>query len=165
MELRADRITADAEGEPGHRSFYVQAREGDRLLTILVEKEQVQLLAASVLEVLSRIDRETETVSLDLSLEPPLEPLWRAGRMSIGYDEDRDLVMLELEELVPDEEDDDAPEPARLRVWATREQMLALSSHGAEVCAQGRPKCELCGNPMDPEGHACPATNGHKKLG
>lgn len=166
MELeRVDRITADAIGEPGHRVFYVQATKDDTQVTILVEKEQVQLLAASILEVLSRIDRETAAVSLDLSLEQPVEPRWRAGRISIGYEEDRDLVLLELEELVADDSQEDGPEPEQLRIWATREQMLALSSHGAEVCAHGRPACELCGNPMDPEGHACPATNGHKKLG
>jgi uncharacterized repeat protein (TIGR03847 family) len=164
MELeRVDRITADAVGEPGHRTFLIQARKGAEVVTILVEKEQVQLLAASILEVLSRLDAETATTSTDdLGIEEPAEPVWRAGRLSIGYDEERDLILLEIEELVPEDEE---AEPETLRLWATREQMLALSSHGAEVSSRGRPKCELCGNPMDPEGHACPATNGHKTLG
>lgn len=164
MELeRVDRITAGAIGEPGHRTFFIQARKDTEVVTVLVEKEQVQLLAASVLEVLSRLDVETATGSIeDMSLEEPAEPMFRGGRLSIGYDEERDLILLEIEELVPDEED---TEPETLRLWATREQMLALSSHGAEVGSRGRPKCELCGNPIDPEGHACPATNGHKQLG
>lgn len=167
MELeRVDRITADAIGEPGHRTFYLQARAGERLVSVLVEKEQVQLLAASVLEVLSRLDLETATGTVgDLSLEEPVEPEFRAGRLSIGYDEERDLILLEIEELTAEEEEGEEAEPATLRLWATREQMLALSSHGADIAARGRPKCELCGNPIDPEGHACPATNGHKKLG
>lgn len=164
MELeRVDRITAGAIGEPGHRTFFIQARKDTEVVTVLVEKEQVQLLAASVLEVLSRLDVETATGSIeDMSLEEPAEPMFRGGRLSIGYDEERDLILLEIEELVPDDED---TEPETLRLWATREQMLALSSHGAEVGSRGRPKCELCGNPIDPEGHACPATNGHKQLG
>jgi hypothetical protein len=40
--------------------------------------------------------------------------------------------------------------------------MLALARHGAQVCAQGRPTCRFCDRPMDPEGHICPAMNGHR---
>ena len=55
MELgHVDRITADAIGEPGMRTFYLQARAGAQLVTVIVEKEQVQLLATSVLELLER---------------------------------------------------------------------------------------------------------------
>lgn len=167
MELDpVDRVTADAVGEPGDRTFYIQARKDDTLVTVLVEKQQVQLLAASTLEVLSRIGEETGPGpdEEEMSLESPPEPLWRAGRLSIGYQEDRDLILLEIEELVPDEEQDER-EGDRLRLWATREQMLSLSRHGALVCERGRPPCEFCGNPIDPEGHVCPAMNGHKSLG
>jgi uncharacterized repeat protein (TIGR03847 family) len=166
-----DRITAGAVGEPGERSFFLQARAGDRLVTIAVEKEQVELLASSILEILATVDKETGDGPPEelLELEAPIEPLWRAGRLSIGYSEERDLMLLELEELVVEEEDEvedaedeDRPDPARLRVWASREQMLALSRHGAAVAARGRPKCRFCGNPIDPEGHTCPAMNGHR---
>jgi uncharacterized repeat protein (TIGR03847 family) len=164
-----DKVTAGAVGEPGQRTFYLQAREGERTVTILVEKEQVELLATSILEILATIGTETGEGPPDesLELEPPLEPLWRAGRLSIGYAEDRDRMLLELQELVEgaeeEEPDPDLPEPARVRLWATREQMLALSRHGAAVAARGRPRCRFCGNPMDPEGHACPAMNGHRE--
>lgn len=171
MDLEdVDRITAGAVGEPGARTFFIQARQGDALVTVLVEKEQVQLLAASVLEVLSRLDVETGTDGPsedEMALEEPCEPIWRAGRISIGYEVGRDRLLLEMEQLLPEteEEDEEAEEADRVRVWATREQMLSLSRHGALVCQKGRPACELCGNPKDPEGHACPATNGHRKLG
>jgi len=171
MDLEhVDKVTAGAVGEPGQRTFYLQAREGERTVTILVEKEQVELLATSILEILATIGTETGEGPPDetLELEPPLEPLWRAGRLSIGYAEDRDRMLLELQELVEgadeDEPDPDLPEPARVRLWATREQMLALSRHGAAVAARGRPRCRFCGNPMDPEGHACPAMNGHREI-
>ena len=177
MELeQVDKITADAVGEPGERAFFVQARAGERLITIAVEKEQVELLGTSILEILATVGRETGEGPPEetLVLEAPIEPLWRAGRLSIGYAEDRDLLLLELEELVdePTEGDpeaegeegpDDAPEPARIRIWATREQMFALARHGAAVAARGRPRCRFCGNPIDPEGHMCPAMNGHRE--
>ena len=167
-----DRITADAVGDPGFRTFYLQARWGSELATVSVEKEQVQLLSASILEILADVPLETGEGPPDdqLALEEPIEPRWRAGRLSIGYEPERDLFLLELVEYVPEPgEDDDPddprfeelPDPESIRLWATREQMLALSRHGAAVVERGRPTCQFCGNPMDPEGHICPAMNGH----
>ncbi|HET7928475.1 MAG TPA: DUF3090 family protein [Actinomycetota bacterium] len=188
MDLeRVDRITAGAVGEPGERTFFLQARQGDRSVTILFEKEQVELLGTSILEILATVGRETGEgpPSEELGLEPPLEPLWRAGRLSIGYAEERDLMLLEIEELVEsedeledvaDEEPEDVaddetapvtesegPEPDRVRLWATREQMFALARHGAAVAERGRPRCRFCGNPIGPDGHMCPAMNGHRE--
>ncbi|HZB79398.1 MAG TPA: DUF3090 domain-containing protein [Actinomycetota bacterium] len=168
-----DRITADAVGEPGARTFYIQARAGDQLLTVIVEKQQVQLLAASVLELLQEASAtEAATDDAAMALEGPLDPRWRAGRLSIGFDEERDLFLLEVEEFQPDLDDldvDDPPtmlpetEPESIRIWASPAQMLALSRHGAAVAARGRPTCQFCGNPIDAEGHTCPAMNGHSK--
>ena len=200
-----DRITADAIGPPGQREFFIQARKGGQVVSLLVEKQQVQLLAASVVEILSRLGLETGEGPAEesMGLEQPVVPEWRAGKLSIGYQEERDLLVLEAEELVvepgedgsdepeaeepgvlpelgpelsvarllePEQEEDDdtdtadGREPERVRFWATREQMLSLARHGAAVCARGRPRCQLCGNPIDPEGHDCPALNGHGKL-
>lgn len=193
-----DRLTTDAIGPPGSRTFYIQARKDDRVVTLLVEKQQVQLLSASVVEILSRIGKETGQGPAEeaMQLEEPIAPEWRAGRLSIGYDEERDLLLLEIEEVADEgEEAEEAPpaeaaaeteiDPAlieqleraadaveeyteggrrRARLWATREQMLSLARHGAAVCARGRPSCQLCGNPLDPEGHVCPALNGHRGM-
>jgi uncharacterized repeat protein (TIGR03847 family) len=221
-----DRITAGAVGPPGQRTFYLQARKGDDVATLMVEKQQVQLLSASILEILARVGKETGEGPEEsaMELEEPVEPMWRAGRLSIGYLEDRDLLLLEIHELVPEEEDteddegedeDDGlpgapaeaiqeavveeavaerleaieeledletpdaieameameamqamgePEGERVRMFATREQMLSLSRHGAMVASRGRPTCQFCGNPIDPEGHVCPAMNGHGKI-
>ena len=216
MELDAvDRITTGAIGPPGQRAFYLQARQGDDLATIAVEKQQVQLLSASILEILARVGKETGEGpgEEDMELEEPVEAMWQAGRLSIGYVEERDLLLLEVHELVEgeEEEDDDEEEEAdsedepadqvdeqleqleqlkeleeletpaaieamealealdeptgeRVRMFATREQMLSLSRHGALVASRGRPTCQFCGNPIDPEGHVCPAMNGHGRI-
>jgi len=164
-----DRITVGAVGEPGERTFFIQARRGDRLVTILVEKQQVQLLSATVVEVLSGLDRPVEAEDLaagSMDLEQPLDPEWRAGRLAVGYEEDRGLILLEAEELVPGDEDDEEEEISlgeQARLWATPEQMIALARHGAAVCAAGRPQCRFCGNPIEAEGHVCPAMNGHQE--
>jgi uncharacterized repeat protein (TIGR03847 family) len=164
-----DRITAGAVGEPGSRTFFLQARGGGELVTVVVEKQQVQLLAASILELLADLELETGTGPSDdqLELEEPVEARWRAGKLSIGYDQDRELFVLEIEEYVAELDDEaEAPptgdvEPAIVQLAATREQMFALSRYGAALVERGRPTCQFCGNPIDPEGHACPAMNGH----
>ena len=188
MELGpVDRITTDAVGEPGQRTFYLQVRAGGDLVTVVVEKEQVVLLSQSVLELLADVPLETGALGdADLALEEPIDPRFRAGRLSIGYDPDQDRFLLEITEYDPNEDEQDeeagvgseeepeeealirsltealADERETIRLWASREQMLALSRHGAEVAERGRPTCRFCGNPIDPEGHVCPATNGHR---
>jgi len=188
-----DRITADAVGPPGQRTFFIQARKDERVVSVLVEKQQVQLLAASVVEILTQIGKPTGEGPPEeaMALDEPVMPEWRVGRLAISYLEDGDMIMLEAEELVPSDEDEDddeeededvedvedvdmpavefgaeddldAPEPGRARFWATREQMLALARHGAQVCTQGRPTCRFCDQPIDPEGHVCPKMNGHR---
>lgn len=169
-----EHITTGTVGEPGFRTFYLQARGAGGLVTIVVEKQQVQLLAASILELLTDLELETGVGpgSEEMDLEEPIDPIWRAGRLSIGYDHDRELFVLEIEEFVPDaEEDDPRSAPDRdegtgaevVHLAATPEQMFALSRHTAAVAERGRPACQFCGNPIDAEGHACPAMNGHSE--
>jgi uncharacterized repeat protein (TIGR03847 family) len=177
MDLeQVDRITVGAVGEPGSRVFYLQMRSGAEILSVILEKQQLQLLASSIDELLGQLDRPTDVpADPDAGLEEPIEPLWRVGRLSLGYHDDLDLVLLEVEELVPEAEEADdedegptappvtepAIDPQRIRVWATREQMRGLARHGAGVVAAGRPLCQFCGNPLDASGHVCPAMNGH----
>jgi uncharacterized repeat protein (TIGR03847 family) len=156
-----DRITAGAVGDPGERTFFIQGRQSERLVTVTVERQQVELLSASLVEILARAGKETGEgpAEEEMDLEEPVVPEWRVGRLSIGYDEERDLVLLEAEELTQEAV---RSAPGKIRFWTTREQALALARHGAAVVAAGRPRCDLCGNPMDPEGHICPALNGHE---
>lgn len=172
MDLgQVDRITTDAIGEPGMRVFYIQARAGAELVTVIVEKQQVQLLATSVLELLAEVHEETGSgpTDEDMALESPIDPMFRAGRLSIGFDPEQDRFLLEIAELAPEQDDEDPlttideDDGVTIRLWASREQMLALSRYGSAVAERGRPTCQFCGNPIDPEGHACPATNGHRK--
>lgn len=178
-----ERITTGTVGEPGSRTFFLQARGGEHLVTIVIEKQQLQLLASSILELLADLELETGIGPGDdeMDLEEPIDPMWRAGKLSIGYDHDRELFVLEIEEFIPDAEADteaeggaegegesdrstlELPEPELVQLAATREQMFALSRYGAAVAERGRPTCQFCGNPIDAEGHACPAMNGHSR--
>lgn len=174
-------LGAGAVGEPGARAFYVQARTSSTQLTVLVEKEQVALLSSEAVAFLDRIADEypEEPVALPdavAELREPTVPLFRARLIGLGFDPERELVLIELREHASsDDEDDDgdgpevvegtmavpdADEPGYVaRIYATRPQVRAMAARGAAVVEAGRPPCPLCGMAMDPDGHRCPRWN------
>lgn len=164
------RLTADAIGEPGARTFLLQAASGVQQITLLVEKDQVRVLAERVIAWLPELaaDRPEDpgevraAEAADLSLSEPVEPDFRVGQLALTYDPDRDRVVVVATELVPEDDDLQAPEAREVRLWVTRPQLRAMARHGAQVVLQGRQPCPLCGNPLDPGGHVCPAQNGHR---
>jgi uncharacterized repeat protein (TIGR03847 family) len=163
-----DRITADAIGEPGQRVFYLQARRGNQVVTLICEKEHVAALSMAIDQVLLSLAEDDAEAIVDadpilekgMELEYPLEPVFRAGRVNLGYDQVSELLVVVAYELMPDEDDETPPSVARF--WATPAQMRAFSVHGQEIVAAGRPICAMCGQPIDPEGHFCPRRNGHR---
>ncbi len=161
-----DWITAGAVGEPGRRTFYIQARRGSDLVALVVEKAQVSALANLAQELLARLGVEVKPDDLDetrMRLLEPVMPMWRAGSMSLGMDTDGLRFLLEAEELA----EEGAEEGAGVaRFWLTRDQLVALAAYAAfTVEAGARERCHLCGRPIDPvDGHVCPAANGHGRL-
>lgn len=162
-----DHITADAIGSPGQRVFYLQAYQDQRTVTILIEKAQLQSLAIGIEQFLSQINQQNpdlEEASDEYSEEhmrihPPVDPLFRAGEVGLGYDKERDRVVIFTKELLTEE--DEPESAAQIRFWATRSQIRKLARWGVEVSNRGRPVCVQCGQPIEPEGHFCPKKNGH----
>lgn len=188
-----DALGAGAVGEPGQRAFYIQARSEEAQLTVLLEKEQVALLAAEAIAFLDRIQEQypEEPVTLPAAvaaLREPTVPLFRARLIGLGFDPERELVLIELRERADDEDDGEEDgdldelrelvddEDARAledalravgaeeegyvaRIYATRSQVRAMAAHSASVVSAGRPPCDLCGQPLDPAGHRCPRWN------
>lgn len=162
-----DHLTADAIGEPGQRVFYLQAYQEQRTITVLIEKAQLQSLAIGVEQFLSQIQHQNpnleeaggEFVEAQMRINPPVDPLFRAGEIGLGYDKERDRVVIFAKELLTEE--DDPESAAQIRFWGTRSQMRKLARWGADVVNRGRPICPQCGQPMEPEGHFCPKKNGH----
>jgi len=151
-----ERITVDAVGEPGLRVFFLQARQGGALVTLKLEKSQVAALCTYVGELLQDLPRPGHLPE-DLDLEQPAVAEWVVGTLGVTYSEEIDRFLLVAEEV--GEEDDDLGEA---RFVLTREQMAALAVRGTQLVASGRPPCPLCGYPLEPEGHQCPRTNGHR---
>jgi uncharacterized repeat protein (TIGR03847 family) len=163
-----DRITAGAVGEPGQRVFYLQARQGSQLTTLICEKAQLQSLAVAVEQFLGELqerypDLPEASAVFDesrMELEQPLDPLFRAGQIGLGYNDETDQLVLETRELLADSPEGE--EGSVVRCWCTRSQLRGLARWGLELAQRGRPICGNCGEPIDPGGHFCPKRNGHK---
>jgi uncharacterized repeat protein (TIGR03847 family) len=176
MEITPHVFTADYVGQPGERTFYVQSQSGGATRSFLVEKQQVAVLADKLRELLVLIDEEDTIRSAApardpaLALEPPLEPEWRVGTMGLAYEEDSDRVVVFMHPLGQDDDDsaegdEEADEEDGVRLLLRRDQVRSFALHALAVVAEGRPLCQLCGLPIDPSGHVCPASNGHRPLG
>ncbi len=165
-------ITTDAIGQPGQRVFYIQGRTDDRVVTVVVEKVQIQTLALGVEDFLTEIqqrypDLQPAVASYEetvMHILPPVDPLFRVGELGLAYDADHDLAVLVVREIQNTENpgETEEEETSVVRFWCTRAQLSAMGQWGLEVTGRGRPVCPYCGQPMDPTGHFCPKRNGHK---
>ena len=185
-----DSIAAGAIGEPGQRAFYIQAEKDGRVLSVLVEKQQVAMLAERVRLLLDQVETQFPGAGEEGTAVAPEAgelrgdpvPLFRAVAIGIGFDPSRRLLVLELHERpVGDEDDEDdedededddefeeaAPttgdegEGYLARLYFTAAQARAMAARGSAAVERGRPPCPLCGGPLDPSGHICPRLNGH----
>lgn len=161
-------VTVGYTGVPGERTFFVQAADEVEHVTLVLEKEQVAGLAELLAQLLARLDDEpaTDWDRAAMELRAPVEPRWRVGDISVGLDPELGRFVLEFGELAVDEDDPEAEiDPREVRVWADQDQARRLAAHALEVVGQGRPTCQLCGRPTEPDGsHVCPAANGHGRL-
>jgi uncharacterized repeat protein (TIGR03847 family) len=170
-------ITVGTQGPPGKRTFFLQAAQGTQIVSLVIEKEQAVALAESLQQLLEQIaeaaDEQTwdsadfDPVRGDMSLLSPVRPSFRVAQMGIGVDEEEKRIVLVAEAFIGDDDDDEEAEGGegqgqRARFSASFGQMAALGEHTLSVAGQGRPTCPLCGEPMEPEGHFCPRTNGHQ---
>ena len=181
-----ERFVAGTVGEPGSRTFFLQAREGARIVSVSLEKQQVSALAERIDDLLDELMNSEETQGLipavapfDLEdtepLDQPIEEEFRAGTMTLSWDSGEERVVIEVfpfteaavvspEQLQEDLEDLLEPEPdeiflVRIPAGAAR----AFVKRAAQVLEAGRPSCPFCGNPIDPDGHLCVRANGFRR--
>jgi len=155
-DLSAERLCVGTVGAVGSRLFLLQVRGGETLLTLKMEKLQVAAMAETLAQVVKDQQRPGHLPE-DQALEEPTDPAWAVGTIGVSFDEAEDRVVLVIEELVAEGE-----VGAIARVSVTREQAAAFSIQATRLVEAGRPPCPLCGSPLDPSGHECPRTNGHR---
>src|SRR3954462_9787134 len=175
-----ERFVAGTVGEPGDRAFYLQAIEDARTISVLLEKQQVSVLAERIEALLAEIARRfgtevdtgQETASSDNDpLAVPLEEEFRVGTMGLGWDADSKSIVVELLAVTEEEVDesvvlDDTEEgPDALRVFLSPVQARAFAERAEKVVSAGRPPCPPCAEPLDPAGHVCIRLNGDHRRG
>jgi uncharacterized repeat protein (TIGR03847 family) len=152
-----DAFTAGTVGDPGQRVFFLQARDGDTVVTLRCEKQQVAALAEYLDGLLDDLEPAPYGVAVaDVRLVEPLQEQWIVGPIGVAYDDEADRIIVVLEELVDESEADDG---GTVRLRLSRAQVAAFVSHGRDLVSAGRPTCRFCGLPVDPDGHPCPRMN------
>ncbi len=151
-----DFVTIGTIGPKGQRVFYLQAGQEARIVSMVIEKEQSWALSEAIRELIDDLDQRYDAETgidlhgLDMDLREPIEPVFRVSQMGLGYDEDRDLIVLVAQEFVPSQSDDDDADdvfgleseesvsPGVVRMWCSREQMRALSVQALDTVQSGR---------------------------
>ncbi len=170
-----ERFIAGTVGQPGERTFYLQASAHGRVTSVVLEKVQVSRLAERLAELLDEELRRGADVPAgavtpdDGPLDLPLLEEFRVGVIALAWDRDGERVVIEAQEEseTPIEPlTDDIPEdgPGVLRVRITPAAARAFSERALRLVSQGRPPCPLCGLPLDASGHICPRQNGHRVI-
>ena len=152
-----EHFTCGTVGAPGERVFYIQARQGRRLVTLKSEKEQVRALGEYLAELLDKLPGGTGVKLPESALLEPIEPAWPIASIGLGYDDDSRRILIVATAAV-EEEGVEAP-TAKFAV--TREQAAAFVTRAQTLMKGGRPICPLCSQPKNPSGHVCPRSNGH----
>jgi len=176
-----DRFVPGALGLPGSRTFYLQASEGNRIVSVLLEKVQVGLLAERLGALLTEVRERGASVPQDADpaqvdrapLDEPISEIFRVGTMAIIWDGDDETVVVEARAIAEEDaenggdvaegedgDEDDDSDADLLRVELRPGAAIAFATRALEVVAAGRPPCPFCGQPLNPEGHICARRNG-----
>ncbi|MGH8980584.1 MAG: DUF3090 family protein [Acidimicrobiales bacterium] len=154
MDMSApDRFTVGAKGPVGERLFLLHFSQGPQKATVKVEKQQVAVLATYLARIVRELGRPAHLPE-DLDFDVDVEADWIVGTIGVSYDQDSDRLVVIVEEA--------GDEGTVARVAISREQAAAFAIRATGLVEAGRPPCPLCGLPLDPSGHDCPRTNGHR---
>lgn len=161
-----DRFVAGTVGEPGDRAFFLQARKGESIVSVGLEKIQVAALAERLDDLLEAVEAPAEELPGDeRGLEEPVVELFRVGAMALAWDATREAVVIEAQTPTDDgeyaelpDEADEGPDVLRVRIDVADARRFVR--HAEALLSAGRPPCPFCGQPLDPQGHFCPRSNG-----
>lgn len=180
-----ERFVAGTVGEPGQRTFFLQASGSGRTTSVSLEKQQVLVLAERVEALLDEVVRRSAGEAAvpavsppaaedNAPLESPVEEEFRVGTMALAWDPDDEVVVIEAQAVTDDndgdgedgsplidEDDENGPPLLRVRVSGTLARSFVVRAQA--VVAAGRPPCPFCGGPLDAAGHVCPRANGYRR--
>ena len=172
-----ERFVAGTVGQPGERTFFVQARTGSRLISVALEKSQLEALSLRIEEIVKEVRASYPATAIeriardDSPLESPIDEEFRVGMIGLAYDPDRLSIEIDFQAVTENglsQEDEtfeigDSEESDLLRVVAPLSIALAFAKRSMAVIGAGRKPCPFCGGPLDPRGHLCPRSNGYRR--
>lgn len=161
-----DRCVAGTIGEPGERAFFIQARSNARVISVALEKAQVQAIGNRIELIIAEVRKSNPFLSVatlptdDAPLETPVDEEFQVGAISLAWSELEQLITFELYELEDDEQDG---EGQVLEINFSVGMALAFAQRSKALVNAGRLPCPFCGIPIDPRGHLCPRANGYRR--
>jgi len=172
-----ERFVAGTVGQPGERTFFIQARQGSRLISVSLEKSQVQALADRLTYMVREIKQSDPTIAIprltrdDAPLETPIEEEFRVGVIGLAFDDTRQMIQVDLQAVSDDDQDepdfidvdDLSGDQDILRVMISPSVANQFSQRAISVVSAGRQPCPFCGGPIDLRGHLCPRANGYRR--
>ena len=171
-----ERFVTGTVGEPGERTFFLQARTGNRLISVSIEKAQVAALAERIAQIVKEV-RVNEPLTVidrvssdDLALETPIDEEFRVGAIGLAFLADRKLIEIDFRSIESGEgevgESFDITSSINqiiLRVVISLGYAESFVKRSNAIIAAGRRPCPFCGGPIDPVGHLCPRANGYRR--
>ncbi|HTZ42806.1 MAG TPA: DUF3090 family protein [Jatrophihabitans sp.] len=170
------RFVVGTVGQPGERTFFLQASDGVRVVSVALEKAQVTVLAERIEQLLADMAARTgaeqpAAVTADIDpLESPIDEEFRVAAMGLAYDSEADLIVIEAQAPAESAEEAEATlledtedGPDALRVRLAHQAAAEFVERARRVVEAGRPPCPLCNQPLDPGGHVCPRSNGYRR--
>lgn len=158
-----ERCVVGTVGQPGERTFFLQAKDGARVIAVAIEKSQAAALAERIIALLP--DETLPSRFDDKPLETPVVEEFRAGVMALAWDPSTSLITIEAQAL--DEEVEEVIEgqegPDLFRVLINPSRAMEFAARARSVVAAGRQPCPFCSLPLDPQGHICPRANGYRR--
>jgi uncharacterized repeat protein (TIGR03847 family) len=172
-----ERFVAGTVGQPGERTFFIQARTGGRLISVSLEKTQVQALSERLTYMIREIKQSYPTIVIqrltrdDEPLETPIEEEFRIGVIGIAFDASRELLQIDLQAVSEGDEeepefidvDDLTGDQDIMRVLISPSMADQFAKRAMSVVSAGRLPCPFCGGPIDLRGHLCPRANGYRR--
>ncbi|MSQ32115.1 MAG: DUF3090 family protein [Dehalococcoidia bacterium] len=153
------RIYAGSEGQPGRRTFFLEASNDEYAVKLWFDKETMRSIYEAIDKAFHEADLTPKPEESPGSQISSFDAEFRSGRISMTQDEQRKTFTLMFSDAEGGERG-----PYRLRSVASYEKVAGLSEQMRRVYAAGRPTCPLCTGPMDPSGHICPRANGHRRI-
>jgi len=172
-----ERFTVGTVGQPGERTFFIQAQNGTRLISVSLEKTQVQALADRLLYTIRDIKQNNPAIGFsrlakdDAPLSTPIEEEFRVGVIGLAFDAESGLIQVDMQAVNENRDqdpefidvDDLTGDQDILRVLLPLGYAESFAKRANIVVGAGRTPCPFCGGPIDPAGHLCPRANGYRR--